>query len=202
MAVRQTLPYHPLPMTLPLLLIALGIALAAPGIWLWLRPASSTTLMAALALLLLATASTYIGARLWMDQRKIATEDFVLEDIAGQFQVIPPASLPAALAAAHGRPVLLEFYADWCPSCLVWKNTVFPRKDVQEAMAPLVLLQIDATELGPEVQALLDQYGLAGLPAMLVYDMGGRERPELRLLGEMTPEAFIDWINRTMLPAL
>ncbi len=97
---------------------------------------------------------------------------------------------------------MLEFYADWCPSCIVWKQTVFSRPDVQQALQPLVLLQIDATELTPETQALLEKYEIAGLPAILVYDPAGKERPELRLPGEMKAEDFIAWIQKDLLPSM
>lgn len=181
--------------------ILAGALLTLPGLWLLLRPPTRWTTLAAMLLLLLATASAYTGMRLWRE-RPAATTPFRLNSAAGQFQVITPAQLPAALAASRGRPVLLEFYADWCSSCVVWKTTVFNRPDVQAAMAPLHLLQIDASELNPEVQALLDQHRLIGLPAILVYDKTGQERPDLRLLGEMTAPDFIDWVNHRLLPSL
>lgn len=181
---------------IPALLLLLALTLAAPGLWLLRRP-SLTAALAAAALLLLATAAGYTGWRLWRPPPPPA-----LTAAPGHFQVIPPAQLPAALAQSRGRGVLLEFYADWCSSCQVWKHTVFNRPDVQAALHDLVLLQIDASELTPEVQQLLDRYQLAGLPALLVYDRQGRERPELRLLGEMTPPRFLAWIEARLRPAL
>lgn len=184
-----------------LILALASILLVLPGFWFLLRHSARWATPAAVLLLLLATASAYTGIRLWQE-RPASAAPFHLKAEAGQFQVITPAQLPAALAASRGRPVLLEFYADWCSSCVVWKTTVFNRRDVQTAMSPLVLLQIDASELSPEVQALLDQHQLAGLPAILVYDKAGREQPGLRLLGEMTAADFIAWIKHQLLPAL
>lgn len=186
-----------------LLLTALAPLLALPGLWLLLRSSARYAILGASLLLLLATSSGYIGVRLLQTQYKeSSTPAFALQNRPGHFQVIHPAELPAALAASRGRPVLLEFYADWCSSCVVWKNTVFNRADVQNAMSPLVLLQIDATEITPDVQTLLDQHQLNGLPAILVYDRQGREHPELRLLGEMPAPQFIDWIKVQLLPSL
>ncbi|MDI1302194.1 MAG: thioredoxin family protein [bacterium] len=183
-----------------LIFLLASALLALPGLWLLLRQHGRRTLLVAIPLLLLATASSYTGIRLW--QENPATPAFQLNTPPGRFQVIRPAELPAALAASHGRPVLLEFYADWCSSCVVWKTTVFNRPDVQAAMTPLQLLQIDASELGPDVQALLDQHHLNGLPAILVYDKNGQEHPELRLLGEMAAPDFIDWIKHRLLSSL
>lgn len=97
---------------------------------------------------------------------------------------------------------MIEFYADWCPSCVTWKQTVFNRRDVQHALEPLVLLQIDATELTPDTQRLLDSYGLPGLPAIVIHDRAGHERPKLRLLGEMKAEEFVAWIEKDLMPSM
>ena len=183
-----------------LLLAGLSLALALPGLWLLRHPAVRHTVAAA-ALLLLATACAWLSVRLWLDRPPPAAA-FHLDALPGHFQTIAPADLPAALAAARGRPVLLEFYADWCTSCVTWKKAVFNRTDVQAALAPLVLLQVDASTLTPAVQQLLDSHGLAGLPALLAYDRSGRERPELRLLGEMPAPDFIHWVGTRLLPAL
>lgn len=179
-----------------------SVALALPGLWLIVRHHARWSSLAAMFLLLLATASAYTSMRLWHENRTApeSTESFSLNAPAGQFQVVTPAQLPAALSASRGRPVLLEFYADWCSSCVVWKTTVFNRADVQAAMTPLVLLQIDASELSPEVQALLNAHQLAGLPAILVYDKNGQEQPALKLQGEMSAPDFMDWIKQRLLP--
>ncbi|HEX6591869.1 MAG TPA: thioredoxin family protein [Moraxellaceae bacterium] len=183
---------------LSLLFIAAALPLAATGLWLLWRRGSRPAQAGALACLLLATASAYIGGRLWLEREPA----FALDAAPGHFQVITPAQLPAALAAARGRPVLLEFYADWCPSCIVWKKEVFPREDVQKVLSPFVLLQIDATEMDSDVQQLLGSHQLVGLPAILVYDRQGREQPGLRLLGEMPAPDFINWATATAWPKL
>lgn len=182
-------------MKLPFLFLAGAVALGLPGFLLLLRPGRLAT-AAAVAMLAMATALGYAGLQL----RQAPPAAFALAAPPGQFQSIRPADLPAALEAARGQPVLLEFWAEWCPSCLKWKQDVFSRGDVRATLAPVVLLQVDATEMTPEVQALLDRHGLAGLPALLVYDRQGREQPGLRLLGEMPAPAFIRWVEEKMLP--
>lgn len=188
-------------MTLPNILIALATALTAPALWLLLTRQSRLAMLGASVLLLLATGSGYTGARLLLESPP-QQASFIYVQSPGHFQTIQPWQLADAIAQSQGRPVILEFYADWCPSCVIWKEQVFSRTDVQESLAPFVLLQIDASELTPEVQDLLNRHQLAGLPAILVYDRIGVERPEFRLLGEMKAADFMAWIHKNVLPAM
>lgn len=185
-----------------MILLALSALLALPGLWLLLRQKQSFPVTAT-CLLLAATVSSYIGVRLHLDTPVAApTPSFTLKPADGRFQVIRAEELPAALAAARHRVVMLEFYADWCPSCIRWKQEVFSRADVQAALQPLVLLQVDASEMTPAAQALLNQHQLPGLPAILIFDRNGLEQSDLRLLGEMPAEEFKAWIGNHLTPLL
>lgn len=103
-----------------------------------------------------------------------------------------PSALKASLSRAsqQGQPVILDFYADWCISCKIMEREVFSQPAVISAMAPYTLLQIDMTDNTPSQQALLDELGLFGPPAILFYDGEGQEQAELRVLGEMDQEQF------------
>lgn len=94
-------------------------------------------------------------------------------------------------ASTRQQPVMLDFYADWCISCKVMERNVFSHPDVQAAMSSFKLLQIDITENTPEQQALLNELGLFGPPAILFYGRSGNERTEQRVLGEMDKEEFV-----------
>lgn len=179
------------------LIFAATAVLTAPlaGRLLWRRH----SLLAATALALVATAGVVMA---WKLQAVVTPPAFALSSGApGQFQTIPAGALDQALLAARGRPVLLEFYADWCSSCQVWKRQVFNRSDVQATLQPYVLLRIDATEMSPEAQTALNRYELVGLPAIISFDTRGRELASLRLLGEMTAPAFMDWVHLRLHPA-
>ncbi|UZD67374.1 protein-disulfide reductase DsbD [Marinobacter sp. AN1] len=101
-----------------------------------------------------------------------------------------------AEAGEQGRPVILDFYADWCISCKVMEREVFSQPGVIAAMEPYTLLQIDMTDNTPEQQALLDELGLFGPPAILFYNPGGSEVQNLRVLGEMDREAFLEHLGK------
>lgn len=99
-------------------------------------------------------------------------------------------------ASAQGQPVILDFYADWCISCKIMEREVFSKPRVIAAMAPYTLLQIDMTDNTPSQQALLDELGLFGPPAILFYDGNGREQADLRVLGEMDLTQFQEHLER------
>ncbi|MBS3803431.1 MAG: protein-disulfide reductase DsbD [Oleiphilaceae bacterium] len=109
-----------------------------------------------------------------------------------------PASIRRELAAAASRnqPVMLDFYADWCISCKVMERKVFNDPTVVQALAPVTLLQIDLTDNTPDQQALLDELGLFGPPAILFYGTDGTEAETLRVLGEMSRDEFLAHLDK------
>ncbi|MDX1551079.1 MAG: protein-disulfide reductase DsbD [Marinobacter sp.] len=94
-------------------------------------------------------------------------------------------------ASQAGTPVMLDFYADWCISCKVMERNVFSDGTVIQALAPYKLLQLDMTDNTPEQQALLDELGLFGPPAILFFDNTGTEMETARVLGEMDRDQFL-----------
>ncbi|MCK7549910.1 protein-disulfide reductase DsbD [Marinobacter goseongensis] len=94
-------------------------------------------------------------------------------------------------ARRNRQPVMLDFYADWCISCKVMERNVFSAADVIDALAPYTLLQIDMTDNTTAQQALLDELGLFGPPAILFFGRDGEELPGARVLGEMDRDEFL-----------
>ncbi|HET8849881.1 MAG TPA: protein-disulfide reductase DsbD [Marinobacter sp.] len=113
-------------------------------------------------------------------------------------RVEDPARITELLAEARadGRPVMLDFYADWCISCKVMERNVFSRPEVIQALAPFTLLQIDMTDNTRAHQAMLDELGLFGPPAILFYNADGAEQTDARVLGEMDREQFLNHLNK------
>ena len=94
-----------------------------------------------------------------------------------------------AAAGAAGRPLMLDFYADWCVACKEMEKYTFPEPAVQQALADFVLLKADVTANDPTDQALMKRLGIIGPPATLFY-VDGRERRDLRLFGFEPADAF------------
>jgi len=95
-----------------------------------------------------------------------------------------------AAAQAAGKPVLFDFYADWCVSCKEMERDTFADATVQAALAPYVLLQADVTANDAVDQALMQRFGIIGPPATLFF-RDSREARGLRLVGFEKSAPFI-----------
>ncbi|MDE1942541.1 MAG: protein-disulfide reductase DsbD [Betaproteobacteria bacterium] len=101
-------------------------------------------------------------------------------------------------AAQDGRPAMLDFYADWCVSCVEMEKEVFPRPEVKAALGQALLLRADVTGNTPDDRALLARFGLFGPPGTLFFNREGRELGDQRLVG-FVPAAQFEAHLRTAL---
>ena len=106
--------------------------------------------------------------------------------------------LQAVVASATdaGRPVMLDFYADWCVSCKEMEAFTFTDSAVQAALDDAVILQADVTANDAVDQELLKHFGLFGPPAIILYDAAGQELRPARVVGFMAAERFRDHLGR------
>ena len=109
-----------------------------------------------------------------------------------------PDELQTALseAAAAGKPVMIDFYADWCVECVRMENTTFKSPAVHRALADFMLLRLDVTANDDADKAVLKQFKLFGPPALLFFDTEGQEIRSLRVVGYMDDKAFLDTVQK------
>ena len=93
-------------------------------------------------------------------------------------------------ANAQGKPVMLDFYADWCISCKEMEKFTFTDPEVQRILSKAVLIQADVTKNDDEDKALLKRFKLVGPPAILFFGLDGQERRKYRTIGFVKPEKF------------
>ncbi|MSQ50666.1 MAG: protein-disulfide reductase DsbD [Betaproteobacteria bacterium] len=105
------------------------------------------------------------------------------------------AELDAGLASA-GRPVMLDFYADWCVSCKEMERFTFSDARVRERLAAMTLLQIDVTANSPEDNALLKRFRLFGPPGIIFFDRSGLEISDVRVIGYQDAARFARALDR------
>jgi thiol:disulfide interchange protein DsbD len=99
-------------------------------------------------------------------------------------------------AKAAGKPLLFDFYADWCVSCKEMEKYTFSDPAVHAALADVVLLKADVTANDAVDQALMRRFGIIGPPATLFFH-DGAERRELRLVGYEKVAPFLERLRRS-----
>lgn len=105
------------------------------------------------------------------------------------------AELDARIAQTPGKPVMVDFYADWCVSCKEMENITFTDARVQAQLKNTLLLQIDLTANNDDDKALLQRYELFGPPAILFFNKQGKELKDFRVIGYQNPDQFLAWIK-------
>ncbi|MFC3716614.1 protein-disulfide reductase DsbD [Luteimonas soli] len=101
-----------------------------------------------------------------------------------------------AAAQAAGKPLLFDFYADWCVSCKEMEAYTFTDPAVQAALADFVLLKADVTANDEVDQALMQRFGIIGPPATLFFNGSADERRGLRLVGFEKAAPFAERVQR------
>jgi len=103
-----------------------------------------------------------------------------------------------AKARAAGKPVMLDFYADWCVSCKEMEALTFADPAVHDALANVVLLQADVTPNDAKDTELYKHFGIIGPPSIMFFDTDGKERRNYRVVGYMPAEKFSQHIKRAL----
>ena len=102
-------------------------------------------------------------------------------------------------ASAQGKPVMLDFYADWCISCKELERYTFSDPKVASILSNMVLLQSDVTAYDDADKALIEgRFGLPGPPGIIFYGRDGKERRNYRVIGFMEAEEFAAHASRVL----
>ncbi|MBI4211673.1 MAG: thioredoxin family protein [Deltaproteobacteria bacterium] len=78
----------------------------------------------------------------------------------------------AAARSSH-KPMLIDFYADWCPPCRKYDREFFSRDDISELANHFVMVRIDATHTNDEVERVADKYHVVGWPTIKLLSADG-----------------------------
>jgi thiol:disulfide interchange protein DsbD len=118
---------------------------------------------------------------------------------AGFARVVSIADLEGKLAAP-GKPVMLDFYADWCVSCKEMEKYTFSDPKVRAKLDGMLLLQADVTGGSEHDRALLKRFSLFGPPGIIFFDARGREIKGLRVIGYQNAERFLKTLDLASAP--
>ena len=105
------------------------------------------------------------------------------------------AELDAAVRQA-GRPVMLDFYADWCVSCKEMERYTLTDAKVQKKLAGALLLKADVTANTDDDRELLRRFRLFGPPGTVFFDASGQEIVSARFVGFQNSRRFLETLAK------
>jgi thioredoxin:protein disulfide reductase len=107
-----------------------------------------------------------------------------------RFQSVRSVAELDRLLQVPGRPVMLDFYADWCVSCKEMERFTFSDPLVADKMSRALLLKADVTANNNDDRELLKRFRLFGPPGTIFFDAHGREIQGTRVVGFQSAERF------------
>jgi thiol:disulfide interchange protein len=102
-------------------------------------------------------------------------------------------------ALASGKPVFIDFTADWCITCKTNERFAIDTATVRREFSKrnVVALKADWTKGDPEITQILKQFGRAGVPMYLIYPSGSKEAQPVLLPELITSQTVLDALNKT-----
>jgi thiol:disulfide interchange protein DsbD len=97
---------------------------------------------------------------------------------------------------ASSKPVMVDFWADWCVSCKELDAITFKDETVISKLQGFTLIKIDVTDNNDEHKALQKKFSVVGPPALIFYDVNNQEVKASRIIGYKNPEDFLSIVNK------
>ncbi len=114
------------------------------------------------------------------------------------FKTIRSVSELESLLVQSNKPVMLDFYADWCVSCKEMEAFTFTDPGVRARMGNMLLLKADVTANNQDDRALLKRFRLFGPPGIIFFEPGGRERKDVRVVGFQDAARFRGSLDKVL----
>ena len=115
-----------------------------------------------------------------------------------EFQIVSSLNELDRAVENSQKPVFIDYYADWCTSCVKMKNKVYPLPNIQAQLNHFTLIKIDLTEMTAAKEALMRKHQVVGPPLVLFLSTNGEELRELRITGEVNAEQFSSVLDRVI----
>ena len=114
------------------------------------------------------------------------------------FQLVRTVAQLEQLLAQSTRPVMLDFYADWCVSCKEMEAFTFVDPRVIQRMNQMLLLKVDVTANNADDRALMKKFRLFGPTGIIFFSPSGQERKDVRVVGFQDATRFTATLDRAL----
>jgi thiol-disulfide isomerase/thioredoxin len=101
-----------------------------------------------------------------------------------------------ARAKADCKPVMIDFFADWCAACKELDQHTYVAKDVVAESQRFVTIKVDGTNENDLTDGLYEKFGVKGLPTVAFLSPTGEVLEKPRVTGFMKPEAFLSEMQK------
>ena len=105
-------------------------------------------------------------------------------------------SLKQEISDARGKPVMLDFYADWCNACKVMDATTLKDPQIQKILNHFTVIKVDVTANSANNKAILNYFGVVAPPTFVFFNAQGQQMDELKLVGERSVDEFLTTLNQ------
>jgi thiol:disulfide interchange protein DsbD len=101
-------------------------------------------------------------------------------------------------AAQDRKPIMLDFYADWCAPCREMEKTIFKDPEVLRLSKDFINLKVDLTKQAPIHDELLRNYNVIGVPTVIFLNREGKEANESRIVGLVEKSIFLERMKKAL----
>jgi thiol:disulfide interchange protein DsbD len=115
---------------------------------------------------------------------------------AHQANSVAPFEAVLAQAKHDCKPVLIDFFADWCAACKELDQHTYSARQVAEESGRFVRIKVDGTEDHDVLEALYQRFGIQGLPTVAFVDPTGAVLDSPRVTGFLPPEKFVQELQK------
>lgn len=103
----------------------------------------------------------------------------------------------ASVIEQADKPVMLDFYADWCIPCIELDRKTFTDGRVIEETESFIRMKVDLTHFDSKrAEKLRQQYDVAGVPTIIFLDSEGNEVENVRVVGFLNAEDFLKRVEQ------
>lgn len=99
-------------------------------------------------------------------------------------------------AKQQKKPVIIDFYADWCESCIRMERYVLNRPDVQRVLAKFMVLRADVTINNDFDQMMMKRFHVIAPPTLVFFDAGGEALMSEQLIGEVDATTLLAHLSK------